>query len=1166
MSFDISRLTFNPWNNFFGPVTQQGRVQLDSEANEWIAQVARRVQAGTYDTFGQAPGPGAVYPATTPGAFSLTINGNSLVIGPGRMYVDGLLAENHGQPAPVTQPWVPPGAPSNPGVTWDNVLDESVGPAGVPYEQQPYLPGAGQFPADGANYLVYLDVWKREVTFVENPDLVEKAVGFDTTGRLQTVWQVKYLPIDNAISNPTCSSDIPAWDQLLLPPGASLTTGVMQMGAPGPCCLTPNTGYTGLENQFYRLEIHQPAAVPINTAPSAPTAPSPATFKWSRDNASVATSVNTITQGGLVLGVDSVGKDNVLCFKPNDWVEITDDWLELAGQPGELHQVAPNGVDPSAKTLTLTKALVTPANFPVANGSTDPSRHTRVRRWDQSGQILQVDAQGNQSNYFNLDTQGQGDIPVPAPGTTLLLEDGITVTFGWDTSKPVAQLKCGDFWNFAARATDGTVEYLDHAPPRGIHHHYCRLGVGNLTAKFSDCRTAWPPASGGDGCECAACVTADGHNAGTFTIQDAIKKVTGLGGGKVCLGPGVYQLKQTITIISATSLTIAGHGGTWLNWAPAAPPVTPTPAILIDSSVAVTLENLGFWVPAASTNPLLSNAGTSQRTLNAGVMIQNSGFVTVTECAFLCATNADPDNPAIALGGVVVQTILKNNFISFSQPDKTGSIGAGAGLSHLPTIALGDAKPNPFLLTLDLYVQDNFIQTSSSGIHLDNLSYHAWQVRIQNNFVGPSSVAGITVAGIGLPAPEASVEISDNQIVASTTGHGIVCGVDAARVTDNDILCLDANTGLANNPTFGDGILLDAPLLAAISLPLNGLQLVGNRIAGVGGIGIEIRAQVASVTIERNLMQNTGAGGIIMTGSAAGVPSTAQCLSIVNNQLLELVPDISNPMVTGALNAALGIRLLLTADAEIAGNIVRNLAINLSANNSTSQVGIGLFACASVRISHNQVVTVGDDQINSNPSAGIAIVGPPVGRVEVSGNTSKRNEALTPAKSSTRWYALFIGPLANFIVPPRFRFVQLDVNITALLTDSFVSNINLGLQSVAVRGNFLQASTVSALTEVILNGTSGTESCIFTENQCVLVTIAGADGSGSGINAALAAPAVVAGNNFIQGGDVALNISTYTSSKKPAKATILGNILNGGAIELNGSPLPANSPWVSLNV
>ena len=98
MSFDNSRNTFNPRKDYSGVVMQQGRVQLDADWNEWLAELSRRMQAGTLDILGRA-----VYPATTPYAFKITASilggTNTLTIGPGRMYVDGLLVENHGDPA-----------------------------------------------------------------------------------------------------------------------------------------------------------------------------------------------------------------------------------------------------------------------------------------------------------------------------------------------------------------------------------------------------------------------------------------------------------------------------------------------------------------------------------------------------------------------------------------------------------------------------------------------------------------------------------------------------------------------------------------------------------------------------------------------------------------------------------------------------------------------------------------------------------------------------------------------------------------------------------------------------------------------------------------------------------------------------------------------------------
>lgn len=486
MSFDTSRYTFDPWNNFTGVVMPQGRVQLDSDWNELLAEFGRRIRAGTLDIVG-----GAAVPITTKNGFKIVLaqnstGGTSFSIGQGRMYVDGLLAENHGLPAPAAQKWIP-ASNSAPKIfhelpAWDSALDEFVGTEPVNYNQQPYFPNADAFAPflqSGGPYLVYLDVWQRDVTCLEDPDLVEKAVGVDTAGRLQTVWQVKWLDVSDVpgVNCSTPDSQIPGWVKLLLPPGPRLTTGVVQSSPSGPCCLTPNTGYTGLENQHYRLEIHDKGkATSANlSTPIGSIAVGTATFKWSRDNASVATAVTGIQKGGKVLTVQSTGKDDVLRFSANDWVEITDDWLELRGLPGEFHQVAL--VSDQTQTITLTTA-VSLANFPVnTTGQTDPARNTRLTRWDQHGKIYESDGS---TVWADLDVLDSGAIPVPPPGSSLILENGITVSF--DLVPNATGFNTGDYWTFAARATDGTVEYLDQVPPRGIYHHYARLSVVSLSS------------------------------------------------------------------------------------------------------------------------------------------------------------------------------------------------------------------------------------------------------------------------------------------------------------------------------------------------------------------------------------------------------------------------------------------------------------------------------------------------------------------------------------------------------------------------------------------------------------------------------------------------------------------------------------------------------------
>ena len=93
------------------------------------------------------------------------------------MYTDGLLAENHGRGDPAA-------------AVFDALLGEPTSSGFVPYDAQPWLPNPPPLPTT-ARHLVYLDVWNREVTHLEEPALVESAVGVETTSRVQTVWQVK---------------------------------------------------------------------------------------------------------------------------------------------------------------------------------------------------------------------------------------------------------------------------------------------------------------------------------------------------------------------------------------------------------------------------------------------------------------------------------------------------------------------------------------------------------------------------------------------------------------------------------------------------------------------------------------------------------------------------------------------------------------------------------------------------------------------------------------------------------------------------------------------------------------------------------------------------------------------------------------------------------------
>lgn len=443
MSGDYSRVRFDPKKDFHGILQQQGRVHLESDANELMRIIDRRLRAQTSDTLGRA-----VVPRQTPDGFLIGVAAGALTIGRGRIYVDGLLAENHGKGAPL----------------FDSCLAEQFG-AAIGYAEQPYFPNAAQvapLPQAPGPHLAYVVAYERELTYTERPDLIEKAIGLDTVAALQTVWQVRLLA--DIGQNMTCGTpddQFPAWQALTRPSGGRLSTSVVDVPAEAdPCVMTAaGGGYSGLENQLYRVEVHRGG--PIGKA----------TFKWSRENASVATTVTT-TQGGR-LTVASLGRDAVLRFSPGDWIEITDDWRELSGDPAEMRKV--QDVDLQAQVIVIDPPLPA-ADFPVdALGRLDPERHTRIRRWDQKGDTL--DASG-------------GEVAIPAAGTALLLEQGVQVTF--DLEAP-GEFRIGDYWTFAASVVDASIETLDKAVPRGIHRHYARLAVVTFPDTATDCRTLWPP-------------------------------------------------------------------------------------------------------------------------------------------------------------------------------------------------------------------------------------------------------------------------------------------------------------------------------------------------------------------------------------------------------------------------------------------------------------------------------------------------------------------------------------------------------------------------------------------------------------------------------------------------------------------------------------------------
>ena len=414
MKGDFTRNTFDQFRHFSRVLMQQGRVQLDSDWNEQAAILLHYLQTLAADLIGPFGGPEGENFAFN--GFKLTVsanNANDFAIGQGHYYVDGLLCENDRND-----------------VTYFNQSD--------------YPLTDNKLPAK--TYLAYLDVWERHITALEESAIREVALGGpDTATRAKVVWQLKVidkLPNGNDITTgiadivPQWSTWVDAWNaqahcqlKVRLKAGQAYTD---------PCTIAPDSMYRSQENQLYRVEIHTGGKVKVQDGQEP-------TFKWSRDNGSIAAAwLGNSEDGGLIVS-------NARGFAAGQWIEIMSKADDLLANPGKFNQIV--RVEGDALYLAV-------------NETFEEKVRKKVRRWDQQEtEEIQLMA---------------GAVPI-TEGTNdtnwIDLEDGIQVQF-----QPGGTYRTGDYWLIPAR-TVGTIDWPgdpknpDAVAPHGITHHYAPLWI-----------------------------------------------------------------------------------------------------------------------------------------------------------------------------------------------------------------------------------------------------------------------------------------------------------------------------------------------------------------------------------------------------------------------------------------------------------------------------------------------------------------------------------------------------------------------------------------------------------------------------------------------------------------------------------------------------------------
>lgn len=651
MKADISANTFDPTRHIAGVVFGQGQALVDSVLNEQEQIVRHRSAQTVVDTIGAAgtPRDAAGF------AVSVAPDGSDLLVTAGRTYVGGIACLNDPEWFDATVQTAtdlacdisaPDGRALEPG-QW-LMVDDTATAAAVkiasidgtrvtitaavttvvgtrvrvrrinslrhqpdrftmdPFAADPLDP-AGTSPLTAGAYRVELDAWYRHLSPIEDPSIREVALGdAESATRVRVVWQLRLTPAGN-VGEGSCALDLPVQRGMLT---ASTTPGAPSDDA---CLLPDEGGYRGLENQLYRVEVHDAT-------------PDLVVLKWQRDNASVASRVAVL---GSTIELEDMGHDDERGFVTAAWVEVTDDLLELESLPSDLLAV----VEPDGPHRTI-ELLGAPTLAKLA-------RNAKARRWD--GRIAI-------------------DLTQPAAADAIELERGLRVAL------TPGELRPGDYWTIPARtanrATAGTITWKVDASggyraemPHGIDHHRASLALidtdgttfGVDPSNLRECRVVFPALTAIEAADVSVAPGTCDLDTGS-TLQNALDVLwaRGSGGGvctvtatpgagwesvfdqidpgadaQVCFPIGDYPTPDRITVEGKGRIVLHGAG-----YGSAIASSGAETAISFVACAAVTLETLS--VAGGS-----GTAGVKNRP--AALAFTNCPEVVISRCRITCA-------------------------------------------------------------------------------------------------------------------------------------------------------------------------------------------------------------------------------------------------------------------------------------------------------------------------------------------------------------------------------------------------------------------------------------------------------------------------------------------------------------------------------------------------
>jgi hypothetical protein len=412
MKTQRSRESFDAQKRYSGVYQQMGRMFTDADWNELSDLQKHRLAQALTEAIGSGTprGRGCVEVTDHPDG------SRSYRLVWGEACVDGIVAEVRPDPAATL---------ADP----NGELFE--------YAHQADFPAA---PAAAGDHRLYLDVWERSVSSLEDAALRDPGLqGADTCTRTQTMAQMKWSPLALDPEDPLQNPPIGA---------APLSLHFRAAGTdPDPCdpcadviALPDQTG-----NYLFRIEVHAVAYDPGGV-------PTRVFLKWSRENGAEQYPIDEAPPG----------------FTGDNWsFEFFSGATEAFASEKHLGRHLAPGFVPTAGVVTK--------GYP----ETVPAGQSLVRRWDGFAVLLK-----SGGNWTLVDGADRGvDLSTAlAADAHAHVGEGGSVSINLDLlTLQVAlqshQLLAGDYWVREVRqASDTSLPLIDAEPPRGIRHHYMTLG------------------------------------------------------------------------------------------------------------------------------------------------------------------------------------------------------------------------------------------------------------------------------------------------------------------------------------------------------------------------------------------------------------------------------------------------------------------------------------------------------------------------------------------------------------------------------------------------------------------------------------------------------------------------------------------------------------------